>query len=127
MEIRSLSGLKWYQLSLGPGTGLHAALRDFLEKENLSKAYILTCIGSCSKVVAVYPRTSDIPPELGRLEWEGFFEINTIAGDVTREGDGIRVHLHGSLTKNGEEVFGGAIQEGTTIFKMADLVIAGLA
>lgn len=126
MDIKPLSGLKWYQVTLGPGAGLHAALRDFLEREQLRKAFVLTCIGSCSKVVAVYPKTPDIPPELGRVEWDGLFEINTIAGDVTRENGGIRVHLHGSLTTNGKEVFGGAIQEGTTIFKMADLVIAGL-
>ena len=126
MDIKKLSGLKWYQLTLGPGAGLHASLRDFLEKERLSKAFVLTCIGSCSRVVAVYPKTYDIPPELGRVEFEGLFEINSIAGDVTRENESIRVHLHGSLTKEGREVFGGAIQEGTTIFKMADLVIAGL-
>jgi uncharacterized protein len=126
MEIKTLSGLKMYQMTLGPGDGLHAALRDFLEKEHLRKAFVLTCIGSCSRVVAVYPKTHDIPPELGRLEWEGLFEINGISGDVTRDGDEIRVHLHGSVTSKGNEVFGGAIQEGTTIFKMADLVIAGL-
>ncbi len=127
MDIKELSGLKWYQLTLGPGAVLHSALRDFFARENLKKAYVLTCIGSCSRIVAVYPETDDIPPPLGRIEIEGLFEINSIAGDITREKDGIRVHLHGSLTEKGSRVIGGAIQEGTTVFKMADLVIAAIS
>jgi predicted DNA-binding protein with PD1-like motif len=69
--------------------------------------------------------TQEIPPELGKKNFEGLFEINSIAGDVKRVGNEIRVHLHGSLTQKGTDVFGGAIQEGTIIFKMADLVLAG--
>lgn len=126
MQVDQLEGLSWYRLTLEAGSLLHQSLRDFLEREGLRHAFVLSCIGSCTKVVAVFPKTNDIPPELGRVEFEGLFEINGIAGDVQRLDDGIRVHLHGSLTKEGKEVFGGAIQEGTRIFKTAEMVIAGL-
>ena len=126
MEIKHLSNLSWYHLTLGPGAMLHQSLRDFLVKEGLRHAFVLSCIGSCTRVVAVFPKTKDLPPELGRVEYEGLFEMNTIAGDVRKTESEIRVHLHGSLTKEGKEVFGGAIQEGTQIFKTAELVIAGL-
>ena len=127
MQIKNLEGLTWYHLTLDAGAMLHQSLRDFLEREGLRHAFVLSCIGSCTKVVAVFPKTKEIPPELGRMEFEGLFEMNGIAGDVQRLDGEIKVHLHGSLTKEGREVFGGAIQEGTQIFKTAELVIAGLA
>lgn len=68
----------------------------------------------------------DIPPEVARVTLEDLFEINVIAGEVRRLGSEIKVHLHGSLTKQAKEVFGGAILEGTRIFKVAELVIAGV-
>ena len=126
MQIKQLEELNWYHLILGAGAMLHQSLRDFLEQEGLRYAFVLSCIGSCTKVVVVFPKTKEIPPELGRMESEGLFEMSGIAGDVQRMDDGIRVHLHGSLTKEGKEVFGGAIQEGTRIFKTAEMVIAGL-
>lgn len=127
MKIKNIEGLRWYHLTLDAGAMLHQSLRDFLEREGLQHAFVLSCIGSCTKVVAVFPKTKEIPPELGRVEYEGLFEMNGIAGDVQRVEGGIKVHLHGSLTKQGREVFGGAIQEGTQIFKTAEMVIAGLA
>jgi len=44
---------------------------------------------------------------------------------IKKDNHGIKVHLHGSLTKEGKEVVGGAIREGTKIFRMAELVIVG--
>ncbi|MBU2648981.1 DNA-binding protein [bacterium] len=127
MEIKELSGLSWYQLTLDPGVQVHQALADFLEEKSLSHAFILSCVGSCSRVNLVFPETSDIPPVLGSVEYNGLFEINGIIGDVKRVGKEIKVHLHGSFTQEGKKVFGGAVREGTTIFKMAELVIAGKA
>jgi predicted DNA-binding protein with PD1-like motif len=127
MQVVNLEGLRWFHLTLDAGAMLHQSLRDFLKQQGLRHAFVLSCIGSCTKVVAVFPKTKEIPPELGRVEYEGLFEMNGIAGDVRRLENEIKVHLHGSLTKEGREVFGGAIQEGTQIFKTAELVIAGLA
>jgi len=86
---------------------------------------VLYGIGSVDKAVLAYPKTREIPPEIARVTLEDLVEINVIAGEVGRVGDQVKVHLHGSLTKQAREVVGGAILEGTRIFKMAELVVVG--
>lgn len=125
MDIRPLQGMQWYRLELSAGADLFQSLREFLDREGLREAYVLYCIGSVDKAVLAYPKTRTLPPEVARVPLEDLFEINVIAGEVRRAGDEIKVHLHGSLTKQAREVVGGAILEGTRIFKVAELVIAG--
>ena len=72
------------------------------------------------------PRPATVPPEIERFTLEGLFEINVIAGELRRQGNEIKVHLHGSVTRAGTEVSGGAINEGTRIFKVAEMVIVGV-
>jgi predicted DNA-binding protein with PD1-like motif len=126
MDVRSLQGMQWYRVEFGAGADLFQSLRDFLNREALREAYVLYCIGSVDKAVVAYPKTREIPPEVARVVLDDLFEINTIAGEVRRAGDQIKVHLHGSLTKQAREVVGGAILDGTRIFKVAELVIAGV-
>jgi len=126
METHSFKGSAWYRVELGPGADLFQSLRDFLNREGLREAYVLYCIGSLDRVVLAYPKTKTVPPEVERFALEGLFEINVIAGEVRRQGDEIKVHLHGSVTKAGTEVNGGAVIEGTRIFKVAELVIVGV-
>jgi predicted DNA-binding protein with PD1-like motif len=126
MEIRPFQGSNWYRVELGPGADLFGSLRDFLNKEGLREAYVIYCIGSLDRVVLAYPKTPTVPPEIERFTLEGLFEINVIAGELRRQGSEIKVHLHGSVTRAGTEVSGGAINEGTRIFKVAELVIAGV-
>jgi len=125
MDVRSLQGMQWYRVEFDAGADLFQSLRDFLNREQLREAYVLYCIGSVDKAVLAYPKTREIPPEVSRVSLEDLFEINVIAGEVRRMGDQIKVHLHGSLTKQGREVLGGAILEGTRIFKVAELVMVG--
>jgi hypothetical protein len=126
MEIAKLSTPMWYKVTLGAGEDLFHALREFFKKENLKEAYLLSCIGSLEKVVLAYPKTKQIPPEIERITLEGLFEINGISGNIKQEAGGIKVHLHGSISKAGREVSGGAINEGTRIFKVAELVVIGM-
>lgn len=126
MDIARLSVPIWYRLTLPAGEDLFQALRGFFQKEKLREAYILSCIGSLEKVVLAYPKTKQIPPEIDRIDLEGLFEINGISGNIKQEAGEIKVHLHGSISKAGKEVSGGAINEGTRIFKVAELVIVGI-
>lgn len=127
MNVRQLKEMTWYHLTLEPGAIIHHELKKFFEKEGLEHAFILSCVGSCSKVVVAYPKTNSIPPELGKIESEGLYEINTIGGDIRKDASGIRVHLHGSFTRDGEKLIGGAIHEGTKTFLTAEFVIVGTA
>ena len=97
-----------------------------LPEREAREAYVLSCIGSFEKVVLAYPKTKALPPEIEKIVGEGLFEINGISGTIKEEAGEIRVHLHGSLSRAGKEVFGGAIIAGTRIFKIAELVIAGI-
>jgi len=126
MEIRPFQGSTWYRVELGPGADLFRSLRDFLDREALREAYVVYCIGSLDRVVIAYPKTPTVPPEVERFTLEGLFEINVIAGEVRRQGDEIKVHLHGSVTRAGTEVSGGAVNEGTRVFKVAEMVIVGV-
>ena len=73
MKVQKLSEFSWYHLTLGSEVDLFQRLRHFLAKENLSQTVILSYIGSCKKVVLVYPKTVDIPPEVERVPPEGTF------------------------------------------------------
>lgn len=126
MDIAQISTPIWYRVTLEAGEDLFQALRGFFQKEKLKEAYILSCIGSLEKIVLAYPKTKQIPPEIDRISLEGLFEINGISGNIKKEAGGIKVHLHGSISKAGREVSGGAINEGTRIFKIAELMIAGI-
>ena len=126
MQISPFNEPHWYRVELGPGADLFGSLRDFLNREGLREAYVLYCIGSLDRVVLAYPKTRAVPPEIERLTLEGLFEINVIAGEVRRQWGEIKVHLHGSVTRTGTEVSGGAVNEGTRVFKVAELVIVGV-
>lgn len=126
MDIAQISTPIWYRVTLEAGEDLFQALKDFMEKEDLKEAYILSCIGSLKRVVLAYPKTKAIPPEIETIIMEGLFEINGISGNIKKEAGGIKVHLHGSISKAGREVSGGAINEGTRIFKIAELMIVGI-
>lgn len=125
MEIRALPAMRWYRVELPAGADLFQSLRDFLDREHLREAYVLYCIGSLDEAVLAYPKTRALPPEVARVPLQGLFEINVISGQVWRAGDEIKVHLHGSITRQARKVFGGAILEGTRVFKTAELLMAG--
>ena len=125
MEIAEISTPRWYKVTLKAGDDLFQSLREFFKEEKLKEAYILSCIGSLEKVGLAYPKTKQIPPEIDRMSLEGLFEINGISGNIKKEAGEIKVHLHGSVSQSGIEVSGGAMNEGTRIFKVAELVIVG--
>ena len=54
---------------------------------------------------------------------ESTFEICTITGNVIHDNGAPRVYLHGSFAENGTKVLGGAIGEGSRIFKSADFFL----
>jgi predicted DNA-binding protein with PD1-like motif len=126
LDFSKLPTPAWYRVTLEAGEDLFQALRFFFQKENLKEAYVLSCIGSLERVVLAYPKTKQIPPEIERISLEGFFEVNGISGNIKQKDGEIKVHLHGSISKEGREVSGGAINEGTRVFKVAELVVIGI-
>jgi predicted DNA-binding protein with PD1-like motif len=126
MDVSPISTPVWYRLTLRAGEDLFQALKNFIEREGLKEAYILSCIGSLKRVVLAYPKTKTIPPKIETIILEGLFEINGISGNIKEEAGEVKVHLHGSLSRAGRDVSGGAIIGGTKVFKVAELVIIGI-
>ena len=115
----------WYTLTLSEGMDLVASLKEFFQSKQLSLAHVVSCIGSLEKVVLAFPKTQTFPPEIEQVSLEGLFEINGISGNIKKESGDVKVHLHGSVTRRGREVSGGAIIAGTRVFKVAELLILG--
>jgi predicted DNA-binding protein with PD1-like motif len=126
MDTRALEGLRFYHVRLGPGDDLFQGLRGFLDREGLARAFVLSAIGSLRRVVVNFPRSAENNPQVGSIVLDGPFEINGISGEVWRDGAAIRVHLHGSVTREAANVYGGGLGEGAVVLKVAEMVIAGI-
>ena len=77
-------------------------------------------------MVVNFPKALVDNPEVGCIVLEGPFEINGISGEVWREDKGIRVHLHGTVTREGSGLYGGGLGDGAVVLKLAEMVIAGV-
>lgn len=125
MHVTKLENPQHYHLRLEPGVNLHQSLRDFLNAEGLSRCFVLSTIGSVRSAVVNYPVTDTQPPEVQCDKLQDLFEINGISGEVWREGEDVRVHLHGSFTYRCKTVYGGGLGD-AVVFKLAEMVILGL-
>ncbi|MCR4425464.1 MAG: DNA-binding protein [Firmicutes bacterium] len=120
---RELNGCVPCVLSLGPGADLFAELRSFMAEGRWTEAIVLGAAGSFDLAQVCYPRDATLPPVVERITLEGVFEISSLSGNVVvREGQA-HVHLHGSFAEQGQKVYGGALGDGTRVFKMADLFL----
>ncbi len=124
MVTNELDALQYFHLRLGPGEDLFKSLRAFLDEQRLARAFVLSTIGSLRRVVVNFPKTMVDNPEVGSMVLEGPFEINGISGEIWREDEGVRVHLHGSVTREGGELYGGGLGDGAVVLKLAEMVIA---
>ena len=126
MVTTPLENLQYFHLRLGPGEDLFQSLRVFLDEQGLARAFLLSTIGSLRRVVVNFPKAVVDNPEVGSIVLDGPFEINGICGEVWREGNGIRVHLHGTVTREGSKLYGGGLGDGALVLKLAEMVIAGV-
>lgn len=126
MHIKELGQPEWFYLRLGPGTDLFEGIREFFKEKKLKRAYVLSTIGSLEKTIFNYPVTGTaMPPPVKCKVIEKFLEINGITGEIWPEEAGIRVHLHGSCTHEGDTLYGGGMADGAKVLVQAEMVIAG--
>jgi len=126
MVTTPLENLHYFHLRLGPGEDLFKGLRLFLDEQGLERAFLLSTIGSLRRVVVNFPKAVVDNPEVGSIVLDGPFEINGICGEVWREETEIRVHLHGTVTREGSRLYGGGLGDGAVVLKLAEMVIAGV-
>ena len=126
MITTALDGLRHFHVHLGPGEDLFQSLRVFLDGQSSRRTFVLSTIGSLRRVVINFPRPVEDNPEVGSIVLDGPFEINGISGEVWRDGAEIRVHLHGSVTREAGTLYGGGLGEGAVVLKLAEMIIAGI-
>ncbi len=126
MVTTPLDNVQYFHLRLGPGEDLFRSLRAFLDEQGLARAFLLSTIGSLRRVVVNFPKALVDNPEIGSIVLDGPFEINGISGEVWREDEDIRVHLHGTVTREASTLYGGGLGDGAVVLKLAEMVIAGV-
>ena len=67
-----------------------------------------------------------MPPPVKSKTIEKFLEVNGITGEMWRENGNVRVHLHGSVTHEGETLFGGGMADGAKVLVQVEMVVMGL-
>lgn len=122
-ELRKLVGAIPGVLNLNEHTDLFAELRKFISEGGWTEVVIMGCAGSLEKAVANYPRDMTLPPIVDHVVMEGAYEVCTLNGNITWVDGSPKVHIHGSFAEKGVKVYGGAIGDGTRIFKSADLFV----
>jgi len=108
-------------LRVKPGEELISRIREECVRAGI-KAGIITGIGSLKTAkIGFLERTP--PPEFREMEIDGPLELMFV-GNVTEEREGVRIHLHATVSK-GEKTFFGHLFNGE-IFTTAEVFVISL-
>ncbi len=102
-----------YAIRLHPGQDLKRELDAFAKAQRLQAGFIVTCVGSLSKV-ALRPADQQVP-----LLRDQKFEIVSLVGTLSPDGS----HLHISLSDSTGITIGGHLLEGNEVYTTAEIVI----
>jgi predicted DNA-binding protein with PD1-like motif len=111
------SSLMAHVLRILPGSDIYQEIINFLIKNSIEAATIISCVGSLKKI---HIRTAT-----GKnfIEIEDYFEIVSLVGCVSIE----RSHIHISLgNSEGNTISGHLMKEGNIVFTTAELVMGEL-
>jgi len=101
-------------LRLDPGDDIKQSLENFAKKYKVNSGCVLTCVGSVKNVRLRFAAQ----PNIDSLQ--GPFEIVSLTGTVAESG----VHLHISFSDSQGDTKGGHLENGTTVFMTAEIMIA---
>ena len=104
--------MQTHSLKLSPKTDLINSIKEFSFSNNLY-GYVSGVVGNLRAACIQCPRNQEI------IKFEGNLEIVSLNGHFDR-GD---VHLHLSFADEGCNVFGGHLEEGSIVFKGADILL----
>lgn len=103
-------------IRLKPGEDLYAALQDFVAREKIEAAFIITCVGSLTEANIRYAnqKTSTLI--------SGHFEILSLVGTLSVNG----THLHITIADGEGNCKGGHLTRGSKIYTTAEIVLGVL-
>jgi predicted DNA-binding protein with PD1-like motif len=101
-------------LRLRPGADLKAELLALAAHERIRAGWMLTCVGSLSRVRLRVAGGAE------HATWQGAFEIVALTGTLSQDGG----HLHLAVADHQGRTFGGHLAEGCTVRTTAEVVMA---
>jgi predicted DNA-binding protein with PD1-like motif len=101
-------------LRLRPGADLKAELLALAAHERVRAGWMLTCVGSLSRVRLRLAGGAE------HAAWQGAFEIVALTGTLSQDGG----HLHLAVADHQGRTFGGHLAEGCTVRTTAEVVMA---
>ena len=100
-------------IRLRPGADLKRELVALAARERVQAGWVLTCVGSLSRVRLRLAGGAE------HATWQGAFEIVALTGTLSRDGG----HLHLAVADHQGRTFGGHLAEGCTVRTTAEVVL----
>ena len=101
-------------LRLRPGADLKAELLALAARERIRAGWMLTCVGSLSRVRLRLAGGTE------HATWQGAFEVVALTGTLSQDGG----HLHLAVADQQGRTIGGHLAEGCTVRTTAEVVVA---
>jgi predicted DNA-binding protein with PD1-like motif len=101
-------------LRLRPGADLKAELLAVAAREGVRAGWLVTCVGSLSRVRLRLAGGAE------HATWQGAFEIVALTGTLSQDGG----HLHLAVADQQGGTVGGHLVEGCTVRTTAEVVLA---
>jgi hypothetical protein len=112
-QTPSMVPAKVYALRLHPGDDLKIKLSEFVKENKIKAGYIITCVGSLSKVTLRLANRNETQT------WKENFEITSLTGTLSPDGN----HLHISVADKEGVTIGGHLMDGSIISTTAEIII----
>lgn len=103
-------------IRLKPGEDIYTSLQDYIERENIEAAYIITTVGSLTEASIRYANQK----EASLIK--GYFEITSLVGTLSMHGS----HLHIAVADELGNCKGGHLMKGSIVYTTAEIVIGVL-
>ena len=98
---------------LKPGADLKRSIQDYVDKQGLEAAWVVTCVGSLTDYTIRFANQEKTD------SGKGHFEIVGLVGTLSKNGS----HLHISLSDSSGHTIGGHLSEGCLVYTTAEIVI----
>ena len=112
-QTPSMVPAKVYALRLHPGDDLKIKLSEFVKENKIKAGYIITCVGSLSKVTLRLANRNETQT------WKENFEITSLTGTLSPDGNHLRISV---ADKEGVTI-GGHLMDGSIISTTAEIII----
>jgi uncharacterized protein len=100
-------------LRLLPGNDLRLSIENFVNENEITAGWIVTCVGSLTTYSIRFAKKKN------SSNGNGYFEIVSLAGTLSVNG----CHLHISIAGETGKVIGGHLMHGCKIYTTAEIVL----